>query len=73
MGIAGYYLVDIIRIRIDPNPTRGAIRRRPYQIIQSLLAIANGGLAPRFRGWGPAFVPVQSRISFSRQWQKKPV
>lgn len=60
MGIAGYYLVDIIRIRIDSwanpwnDPGGGS-----YQIIQSLLAIANGGLEGRGPGLGsPALVPV---------------
>lgn len=60
MGVAGYYLVDIIRIRIaswaNPwnDPGGGS-----YQIIQSLLAIANGGLEGRGPGLGsPALVPV---------------
>jgi cell division protein FtsW (lipid II flippase) len=60
MGIAGYYLVDIIRIRIDSwanpwnDPSGGS-----YQIIQSILAIANGGLEGRGPGLGsPALVPV---------------
>lgn len=60
MGIAGYYLVDIIRIRIsswmDPwsDPGGGS-----YQIIQSILAIANGGVEGRGPGLGsPALVPV---------------
>jgi len=60
MGIAGYYLVDIIRARIDSwanpwsDPEGGS-----YQIIQSLLAIANGGLDGRGPGLGsPALVPV---------------
>ena len=60
MGTAGYYLVDIIRARIDSwanpwiDPEGGS-----YQIIQSLLAIANGGLDGRGPGLGsPALVPV---------------
>jgi cell division protein FtsW (lipid II flippase) len=60
MGIAGYYLVDIIRLRIDSwvnpwnDPSGGS-----YQIIQSILAIANGGLNGRGPGLGsPALVPV---------------
>ena len=60
MGIAGYYLIDIIRARIDSwanpwnDPEGGS-----YQIIQSLLAIANGGLDGRGPGLGsPALVPV---------------
>ena len=60
MGVAGYYLVDIIRLRIDSwinpwnDPGGGS-----YQIIQSILAIANGGLNGRGPGLGsPALVPV---------------
>ncbi len=60
MGVAGYYLVDIIRARIDSwinpwvDPESGS-----YQIIQSILAIANGGLDGRGPGLGsPALVPV---------------
>lgn len=60
MGVAGYYLIDIIRARIDSwvnpwtDPEGGS-----YQIIQSLLAIANGGLDGRGPGLGsPALVPV---------------
>jgi cell division protein FtsW (lipid II flippase) len=60
MGIAGYYLIDIIRIRIDSwvnpwnDPGGGS-----YQIIQSILAIANGGVEGRGPGLGsPALVPV---------------
>ena len=59
MAIAGYYLVDIIRLRIDPwinpwnDPGGGS-----YQIIQSILAIANGGLNGRGPGLGsPAPCP----------------
>lgn len=60
MGVTGYYLVDIIRLRIDSwinpwnDPGGGS-----YQIIQSILAIANGGLNGRGPGLGsPALVPV---------------
>jgi cell division protein FtsW (lipid II flippase) len=60
MGLAGYYLVDIIRIRLTSwanpwsDPGGGS-----YQIIQSILAIANGGLEGRGPGLGsPALVPV---------------
>ena len=60
MGIAGYYLVGIIRARIDSwinpwsDPSGGS-----YQIIQSILAIAHGGLDGRGPGLGsPALVPV---------------
>ncbi len=60
MGAAGYYLVDIIRARIDSwaNPWIDP-EGSSYQIIQSLLAIANGGLDGRGPGLGsPALVPV---------------
>ena len=60
IGFAGYYLVDIIQARINSwinpgmTPSGGS-----YQIIQSLLAIANGGLDGRGPGLGsPALVPV---------------
>ena len=59
-GVIGYYLIDIINARIDSwlnpweDPSGGA-----YQIIQSLLAIAHGGLEGRGPGLGsPALVPV---------------
>ncbi|RPJ29504.1 MAG: hypothetical protein EHM33_00615 [Chloroflexi bacterium] len=60
MGIAGYYLVDIIRLRIDSwlNPWSDPVGDS-YQIIQSILAIANGGPEGRGPGLGsPALVPV---------------
>ncbi|MCI0552402.1 MAG: FtsW/RodA/SpoVE family cell cycle protein [Anaerolineae bacterium] len=60
VGVAGYYFVDIVRARIDSwlnpwdDPSGGS-----YQIIQSLMAIANGGLEGRGPGLGsPALVPV---------------
>lgn len=59
-AVLGYYQIDIIRARIDSwlspwgDPSGGA-----YQIIQSLLAIANGGIEGRGPGLGsPALVPV---------------
>jgi cell division protein FtsW (lipid II flippase) len=60
MGVAGYYLVDIIRLRIDSwaNPWSDPVGDS-YQVIQSLLAIANGGPEGRGPGLGsPALVPV---------------
>ncbi len=60
MGVVGYYFVDIIQARIDSwiNPWNDP-EGRSYQIIQSLLAIANGGLDGRGPGLGsPALVPV---------------
>ena len=59
-GVIGYYLIDIIHVRmtswLNPweDPSGGA-----YQIIQSLLAIANGSIEGRGPGLGsPALVPV---------------
>ncbi|HET9906835.1 MAG TPA: FtsW/RodA/SpoVE family cell cycle protein [Anaerolineales bacterium] len=60
VGFAGYYFVDIVHARIaswlNPwhDPSGGS-----YQIIQSLMAIANGGVEGRGPGLGsPALVPV---------------
>ena len=60
VGVAGYYFVDIVHARINSwlnpwdDPSGGS-----YQIIQSLMAIANGGLEGRGPGLGsPALVPV---------------
>ena len=60
VGVAGYFLIDIIRLRIDSwlNPWDDP-GGTSYQIIQSLLAVANGGLDGRGPGLGsPALVPV---------------
>ena len=60
VGIGGYYLVPTIHLRLaiwlspwsDPSGSG-------YQVIQSLMAIANGGLFGRGPGLGnPGFVPV---------------
>ena len=60
VALLGYFFIDIIHIRLavwlspwdDPSG-------RGYQIIQSLMAIANGGLFGRGPGLGaPGFVPV---------------
>ena len=59
-GLVGYYYVDIIHLRISAwlNPWADP-SGRSYQIIQSLLAIANGGLFGRGPGIGaPTLVPV---------------
>lgn len=60
VGIAGYYFVDIVRFRIETwfypwdDPQGGS-----YQVIQSLIAIANGGVEGRGPGLGsPGLVPV---------------
>lgn len=59
-GAVGYFLVDIIQLRIDAwlnpwrDPSGGA-----FQIVQSILAIANGGFLGRGLGMGsPGLVPV---------------
>ena len=59
-GALGYMLFDVVQIRIDAwvnpwaDPSGGS-----YQIVQSLLAIANGGLLGRGPGIGnPGLVPV---------------
>lgn len=60
MGVAGYYVVDIIRLRLDTwvNPWNDPVGDS-YQVIQSILAIANGGLEGRGPGLGsPRLVPV---------------
>ena len=59
-GLAGYYFIDLIQYRltawIDPWQDPSG---RSYQVIQSLLAIANGGLFGRGMGLGaPGLVPV---------------
>jgi cell division protein FtsW (lipid II flippase) len=59
-GVVGYYFVDIIRYRliawIDPWTDPSG---RSYQVIQSILAVANGGLFGRGPGMGtPGLVPV---------------
>lgn len=60
IAVAGYFLVDIIQIRIeawlDPWADPSG---RSYQVIQSILAVANGGLDGRGLGMGaPGLVPV---------------
>jgi cell division protein FtsW (lipid II flippase) len=60
VAIAGYFVIDIIQSRIDSwlNPWTDP-SGNSYQIIQSLLAIANGGIEGRGPGLGsPALVPV---------------
>lgn len=59
-GLAGYSLIGLIQIRVDAwlNPWLDP-SGRSYQIIQSLLAIANGGLFGRGPGLGgPSLVPI---------------
>jgi cell division protein FtsW (lipid II flippase) len=59
-ALAGYFLVDIIQVRIDTwlDPWADP-SGRSYQVIQSILAVANGGLDGRGMGMGaPGLVPV---------------
>jgi cell division protein FtsW (lipid II flippase) len=59
-GLAGYMLFDVVRLRVDAwtNPWLDP-SGRSYQIIQSILAVANGGLVGRGPGLGsPGLVPL---------------
>ena len=59
-GIIGYLLFDVVRLRIEAwiNPWLDPAGRS-YQIVQSLIAVANGGLFGRGPGMGsPTLVPV---------------
>ena len=59
-GLAGYIFIDLIQIRIDAwlNPWADP-SGRSFQIVQSLLAIANGGTLGRGPGLGgPSLVPI---------------
>lgn len=58
--VAGYFIFDVIQIRVEgwlnPWPTSNG---RSYQIVQSIIAIANGGFFGRGLGLGsPGVVPV---------------
>ena len=60
VAITGYFMIDIIHSRIDSwlNPWNDP-SGDSYQVIQSLLAIANGGIEGRGPGLGsPTLVPV---------------
>jgi len=59
-GAGGYLLFDVVRLRVDAwlNPWLDP-SGRSYQIVQSLIAVANGGLLGRGPGLGsPSLVPV---------------
>lgn len=59
-GLTGVFLFDVVRLRVDAwlNPWLDP-SGRSYQIVQSLLAVANGGLFGRGPGIGnPGLVPV---------------
>ncbi len=67
-AVAGYSLFDVVSQRVDAwiNPWLDP-SGRSYQIVQSLLAVANGGLIGRGAGMGsPSLVPIaQSDFIFS--------
>lgn len=59
-GVTGYFFIDIIRVRIDTwlNPF-GDPAGTSYQIIQSLIGIAEGGVLGTGPGLGsPKLIPV---------------
>ncbi len=59
-GAGGYLLFDVVRLRVDAwlNPWLDP-SGRSYQIVQSLIAVANGGIFGRGPGLGsPSVVPV---------------
>ncbi len=59
-GIAGYFSFDVIRLRVDAwiNPWADPLNRS-YQIVQSLIAIASGGILGTGPGLGsPGLVPI---------------
>ncbi len=59
-GLTGFFFIDVIHARLEAwlNPWNDP-SGRSYQIIQSLLAIANGGIFGRGPGLGsPGLVPV---------------
>ncbi len=61
-GILGYQLFDVVRLRVDAwlNPWLDPAGRS-YQIVQSIMAVASGGLLGRGPGLGsPGLVPVSA-------------
>ena len=59
-GVMGYYLFEVVRVRVDAwlNPWADP-SGHSYQIVQSLIAIANSGLLGRGPGMGsPSLVPI---------------
>ncbi|MCC6955186.1 MAG: FtsW/RodA/SpoVE family cell cycle protein [Anaerolineales bacterium] len=59
-GVVGYLAYDVVRLRLEAwlNPWLDP-SGRSYQIVQALLAVANGGLIGRGAGLGsPALVPL---------------
>jgi len=59
-GVTGFYFVEVIQARLESwiNPWTDP-DGRSYQIVQSLLSVANGGIVGRGLGLGsPGLVPV---------------
>lgn len=59
-GVAGYWLFDVVQVRVQAwlNPWLDP-SGRSYQIVQALIAFANGGLTGRGLGLGsPGLVPL---------------
>ncbi len=59
-GLTGFFFIDVVHARLESwiNPWNDP-SGRSYQVIQSLLAIANGGILGRGPGIGnPSLVPV---------------
>ncbi len=59
-GLVGYFFISLIQLRIDAwlNPWLEP-SGRAFQVVQSLLAIANGGIVGRGPGLGsPTLVPI---------------
>ena len=59
-GLGSYYLFDVVQLRIEAwiNPWLDP-SNRSYQIVQSLIALANGGVGGRGPGMGnPTLVPI---------------
>lgn len=67
-GTAGYFLFDVVRLRMDAwlNPWADP-SGRSYQIVQSLIALASGGVFGKGLGLGsPGVIPVaQSDFIFA--------
>lgn len=59
-GLIGFLMIDLVRLRIETwiNPWLDP-SGRAYQIVQSLLSVANGGIIGRGPGLGsPSLVPI---------------
>ena len=59
-AVIGYFFIDVVRLRLEAwiNPWLDP-SGRSYQIVQSLIAVANGGMLGRGPGLGaPSLVPI---------------